>query len=271
MHLDGWQWGLATLAAFLVGLSKTGIAGIGIFAVALFSLVFRERAPGIVLPILIAADVVAVASYRRHASWPHLWRLFPWAAAGVVLAFAAMGRIPDRQAAQLIGAILLVMTGLHVWRAQTTKKEAAPIAAQDNTASDDTRKRDARKNPASDDVPHNAWFSAAMGLAGGFTTMVANAAGPVMTLYLLAMRLPKMEFFGTAAWYFLVLNVFKIPFSVGLGWISPATLRLDAWLAPVAIGGALFGRVLIPHINQKLFESLALFFSALAGLRLLLG
>lgn len=248
MHLESWQWWLAGCGAFLIGLSKTGIVGISIFSVGMFALVFPARqSVGVVLPILITADIVAVAAYRRHAVWAHLWRLFPWAALGIILGYVAMGRINDQQVARLIGAILVVLTALQIWRRRSTAAAGA--------------------EPES--VPSSLWFVASVGILAGFTTMVANAAGPIMILYLLAMRLPKMEFIGTGAWYFLILNVFKVPFSWNLGIINDASFLLNLKLAPFAIGGALFGRRVLQHLNQTLFERLALVFTAAAAIRLL--
>jgi uncharacterized membrane protein YfcA len=248
VHLETWQWLAAAGGAFLIGLSKTGIVGIGIFSVGLFALVFPAReSVGVVLPILVTADIVAVAVYRRHAIWSHLWRLFPWAALGIVLGYLAMGRIDDRQVARLIGAILMVISIWQIWRRRTAAHSITEPAR----------------------VPESRWFVASVGIAAGFATMVANAAGPIMILYLLAMRLPKMEFLGTGAWYFLILNVFKIPFSWDLGIVNPASFGLDLTLAPFAIGGALFGRRLLQHINQALFENLALLFTGAAAVRLL--
>jgi uncharacterized membrane protein YfcA len=112
--------------------------------------------------------------------------------------------------------------------------------------------------------------AALTGLLAGFTTMIANAAGPVMILYLLAMRLPKLQFIGTAAWFFLVVNLFKVPFSYGLGMISASSLMVSLWLVPVTIAGALTGRWLIARINQQLFETLALVLTLVAGVRLML-
>ena len=108
------------------------------------------------------------------------------------------------------------------------------------------------------------------GLLAGFTTMIANAAGPLMILYLLAMRLPKLQFLGTTAWFFLVVNAFKVPFSYNLGLISSASLLLSLRLVPVTVLGALGGRWLIRHINQQVFETLALVMTLVAAIRLLL-
>jgi len=243
---------LLALGAFLIGLSKTGIAGLGILTVVIFASVLPPKASvGIVLPILLSADVVAVAAFRRHADWPQLVRLFPWAGAGVVLGYFALGRINDTQTAKLVGGIVLTMVVLHFARQRNLARRAAP----------------------DDDLPlppAALWFVAVMGLLAGFTTMVANAAGPVMILYLLAVRLPKMAFIGTSAWYFLCLNLFKVPFSISLGLVNMASLGFSLALAPFAVGGALFGRAVLRHIPQKLFEDTALVLTILAGLRLLL-
>lgn len=253
--LEPWQWLLAGLAAFCVGLSKTGIAGLGIAAVALFALLLPAReSVGIVLLILICADFVAVAFYRRHAEWKYLVRLLPWAAAGIALGYLAMGRLDSAQVKRLIGGILILIVAVQV--AQRARK-GRPAGSSDAEAGESA--------PVAP-----LWFVAGTGIAAGFTTMVANAAGPIMILYLLAMRLPKMAFIGTAAWYFMILNLFKVPFGIRLGLIDLPALRFAALLFPFAILGGLSGRALIKHIDQKLFETLALALTLAAGVYLLL-
>ena len=238
-----WQWGLVVLGALLIGVSKTGIAGLGVLAVAIYANILPARqSTGIILPMLICADVVAVAAYRRHAVWGHLWPLFPWVVVGVVTGYFTMGHINDAQVRRGIGAILLVMVALHFWRRQRAGNEP---------------------------VPHTLWFSALTGVLAGFTTMLANAAGPVMILYMLAVGLPKMEFLGTGAWYFLIVNLFKVPFSFQLGLITPGTLHFNAVLLPAVIAGALLGRLVVKRINQMWFETLALALTLVASARLL--
>lgn len=247
--LTPWQWALAAIGAYLVGISKTGIAGLGVLSVALFASALPAReSTGIVLVILIAADIVAVLSYRRQASWPHLLRLFPWAAAGIVFGFLVMGRIDSATTQRLIGAILVIIVFVHFWRRMRTQ---------------------AMVELEAESKPHPV-LAGVTGVSAGFTTMVANAAGPIMIMYLLAMRLPKYIFMGTAAWYFFVLNLFKVPFSYGLGLINAESLPISLLLAPVAVAGAFTGRVLIRHINQQVFELLALALTLIAGIRLLM-
>ena len=237
------------MGAFLVGVSKTGIAGLGILNVAIFAAILPAReSVGVVLVILISADIVAVSVYRNDANWGHLWRLFPWAALGVLMGAGTMGRINDLTVKRLIGAILVMLVLLHLWRRIRNGKREVLGSNED---SDHSR------------------LALLAGVCAGFTTMVANAAGPIMILYLLAMRLPKMEFIGTSAWFFLVLNLFKVPFSYSLGLINPASLSIDLPLAPFAMLGAVSGRLIIKHIDQSLFEWLALALTLIAGVRML--
>jgi uncharacterized membrane protein YfcA len=126
-----------------------------------------------------------------------------------------------------------------------------------------------RAGAGATEAEHAGWFAPLLGVLAGFTTLVANAAGPLMAIYLLAMRLPKMEYVGTAAVFFLLLILFKVPFMISLGLITPPSFTLNLWLAPAVLAGAWLGRRILPRINQKVFENLALFFSAAAGLRLL--
>jgi uncharacterized membrane protein YfcA len=123
--------------------------------------------------------------------------------------------------------------------------------------------------PDGEAEPANRWFAPLTGMTAGFTTMVANAAGPIMMLYLLAMRLPKIVFVGTAAWYFFVLNLFKVPFSVSLGLINPASLGVALWVGPFAVLGALVGRPIVERMNQRLFELVALSLTFVAALVML--
>lgn len=243
MTLEPWQWALAIAAALFIGVSKTAIGGLGMVSVAIFANLLPAReASGFVLPLLICGDVVAVAAYRRHTQWKHLVRLFPWTAAGVLFGWLAMGRIDDRQASVLIGVIILVMVAIHVWRRRRGEVDPAKLGFG---------------------------FAATLGALAGFTTLVANAAGPLMAIYLLAMRLPKLEYVGTAAVFFFLINLFKVPFMVDLGLIDARSVTGNLMLAPVVFVGAWIGRKILARIDQKLFEQLALALSALAGLKLL--
>ena len=230
-ELAVWQWALGAFCALLVGISKTGVPGVATLAVPLFVLVLPARAStGALLPLLILGDLFAVAWYRRHAVWSHLLRLLPLAAAGVVLGFLAMGRIGDRELKYLIAGLVLALQAFSIWRGLRARGEPTGAGA--------------------------SWLAAVLGLLAGIATMLANAASPIMLAYLLTMQLPKNQFLGTSAWFFLCINLFKVPFSASLGLITPVSLALDLFLAR--------------RTPQSIFQILAQAFTAAAALLLLL-
>jgi uncharacterized membrane protein YfcA len=244
--LSVWQWAILGLGAFFTGLSKTGIAGAAVLTVALFANALPAReSTGALLPLLLCGDVFGVAFFRKHASWPHLWKLCPWVALGVAVGYVALNRINNLQVQRMIGGILFAVVGLSLWRQFGADRENS-------------------------EVPHTWWFAAMTGLLAGFTTMVANAAGPVMILYFLAIGLPKLVFVGTGAWFFMLVNAFKVPFSAHLGLITRHSLEMDAILVVPMVPGALLGPVILRRINQKGFELMVLILTAIATLRLIL-
>ncbi|HZN59098.1 MAG TPA: sulfite exporter TauE/SafE family protein [Planctomycetota bacterium] len=240
------QWCLAVIAALCVGLAKGGFVGIGLFTIILMAEIAPAReSTGLVLPLLICGDVFAVLMYRRHAQWKHIFRTLPVAMAGVVLGWIVMPRIPADSFRKVIGWILLTMIALQFLQ------RLRPNAFRG--------------------VLESRGFGWSMGAWSGFTTMLANAAGPVMTLYLLAVNLPKLEFVGTGAWFFLVINAFKVPFSWQLGLIGGTSLALNLVLVPAVLAGLMVGRRLIALVPQKQFEGILLVLAALASLRLVAG
>ena len=247
MITDPLLWICAALGALMVGISKAGITGLSILSVALFTHVFpsSKQASGLVLPLLIFGDMVAVLSYRAHAQWSYLTRLLPWTAAGVVLGYITLGRISDQAARIMIGVIIVSLCVLGYWRKYRGVHAQQPAATR-----------------------HWA-LGAALGVTAGFITLVANAAGPLMAIYLVAMRLPKLQFVGTAAVFFMVLNLFKVPFMVKLGLITAQSFEFNLMLAPAVLLGAFAGRWLLMRINQQLFENLVLALSAIAGVLLI--
>jgi uncharacterized membrane protein YfcA len=241
------QWVCAVLGALMVGISKAGITGLSILSVALFTHVFpsSKQASGLVLPLLIFGDFVAVLSYRTHTQWRYLWKLLPWTAAGVVLGYFALGHISDKTTRTMIGVIIVSLCVMGYWRRYLSL-------------------------PGRDTAEPTHWtLAASIGIVAGFITLVANAAGPLMAIYLVAMRLPKMQFVGTAAVFFMVLNLFKVPFMVDLGLITAESFKFNLMLAPAVLLGAFAGRWLLIRINQQLFEKLVLGFSAIAGIMLI--
>ncbi|HXQ80534.1 MAG TPA: sulfite exporter TauE/SafE family protein [Opitutaceae bacterium] len=239
MNFHAWQWCLAALGALLVGVSKTGITGLSLIFVSVFAAIMpARRSTGLVLPLLMLGDVVAVLSYRRHAQWRHVWRLLPWAGAGVVIGYLALGRMDERQTRFAIGAIVLGLAILYIVR---------------------------RLRRGGDREEHAPWFAPAIGILAGFTTLVANAAGPLTVIYMLAMRLPKMEYMGTTAVFFLLLNFFKMPFMIGLGLITRESLVVSLALAPAVLAGTWLGKWLLRWINQRTFENIVLALAVVAG------
>lgn len=236
-------------AALLVGFSKTAISGVSAVSVALFASVLPAReSTGALLPLLLVGDVVAVRAYRRHTDWPALFRLFPSVAVGVLVGAVFVARVDDIVMRRTIGGFLLAMGAYHVWQRRRAK-DAVP-----------------------DDVPSRAprhGRALVFGLLAGFTTMVANAGGPAMSLYLLSTGYTMLGFLGTGAWFFLIVNLFKLPFSVGLGLIDGRSLAWDALLAVAVLAGAYLGRVCVHRIDQELFERLVLLFTVLASVNLL--
>ncbi|KOV61887.1 sulfite exporter TauE/SafE family protein [Streptomyces sp. MMG1121] len=252
-HISGWEFAALAFAALLVGFSKTAVSGANTVSLAIFAAVLPARAStGVLLPVLIAGDVLAVLTYRRHAHWPTLWRLFPAVAAGVVLGTLFLVWADDGVVRTSIGAILLLMAGVTLWR----RRRAERTGGQDEP--DAVASRTGRTKARS------------YGVLGGFTTMVANAGGPVMSMYLLSAGFRKLGFLGTSAFFFLIVNVSKVPFSVGLGLIDGNSLLLDAALAVFVVPGALFGRWAVNRINQRLFEQLVIAATIVGGVQLLL-
>jgi uncharacterized membrane protein YfcA len=236
------DWTVLISAAVLVGFAKTALGGIGALATALFATVLPARqSSGALLPLLIAGDVVAVASYRRHADWKLLWRLFPSVAAGIVIGALFVARADDAIMRRTIGVLLVLLVSLTL----VQKLRGAPLRVQGRS------------------------MSTLFGLLAGFTTMVANAAGPVMSIYLLATGISMMTFLGTGAWFYFVVNLFKVPFSLALGLIDFGSVRLDAQLLPAMLVGALVGRLVVRRLNQGVFEGLVLFCTAAASINLL--
>ncbi|MBQ0885300.1 sulfite exporter TauE/SafE family protein [Streptomyces sp. RM72] len=250
-HLTGWEFAALAFAALLVGFSKTAVSGANTVSLAIFAAVLPARAStGILLPVLIAGDVLAVLTYRRHAHWPTLWRLFPAVGVGVVVGTVFLVWANDAVVRTSIGVILLFMAGVTVWRRRQADATERP---------DEVTSRTGRAKARS------------YGVLGGFTTMVANAGGPVMSMYLLSAGFRKLGFLGTSAFFFLIVNVSKLPFSAGLGLIDGPSLLLDAALVVFVVPGAFLGKWAVNRINQRLFERLVIAATVVGGLQLLLA
>ncbi|QBE48997.1 sulfite exporter TauE/SafE family protein [Leucobacter triazinivorans] len=239
-------WALLALAAVLVGVSKTALPGINTLSIAVFAAILPAKAStGALLLLLIVGDVFALLSYRRHADWATLVRLIPAVVAGVVAGALFLAFADDGWVRRVIGVILLLIIAFTLWQRRRTVSAGGPGSG-----------RAARIG---------------YGSLGGFTTMVANAGGPVMSMYFIAARFPVKAFLGTAAWFFAVINLAKVPVSVGLGLITPSTLLLDLVLVPGVFAGAFVGRWIALRIEQRTFEWAVVACTVLGAVYLLVG
>lgn len=181
------NWILISLAAFIIGLSKAGLKGIDMLNVTLMAIVFGGKAStGIVLPLLCAADIMAVTYYHRHCRWQYFWKLVPWMMIGILIGVFT-GRDLNEFYFRKVMAVIIMATVIIIVAMELRKSVT---------------------------IPTNKLFAASMGLISGFTTMLGNLAGAFSNIYFLALRLPKNDFIGTAAWVFLAMNLFKLPFQV---------------------------------------------------------
>ncbi|MGO1259970.1 MAG: sulfite exporter TauE/SafE family protein [Brachybacterium sp.] len=259
-------WALVALGALIVGFSKTALPGAGTLAVGLFAFAMpAKESTAALLLLLIVGDMTALWVYRREPDWRTLIRLLPSAMVGVVIGAFYFARVDGDGVRLTIGIILLVLMIVTVSRrVLAQRREAAGTAAGKELPP--TRAAAAGSQPGTAAAVQGIGY----GLLGGFTTMVANAAGPVMSLYFYAMRMPVLTFLGTSAWYFAIVNLFKVPFSAGLGLITRDTLVMDAMLIPVVLIGAYAGSKVARRIPQKVFENLILVLTVAAALGLLL-
>jgi uncharacterized protein len=231
------------MAALFIGMAKTGVYGLGVLVPPILATVFGGKvSAGLLLPMLSMADIFAVIYYNRHASWPHLWKLFPFAALGIFVAIW-VGEVINDSTFKIIMAVL-ILTGLPVMIWRERMRHARPMRG-------------------------NWWSGGIFGIAGGFSTMIGNTAGPIMNLYLLAMHLPKNVLIGTGAWFFLIVNLFKIPFHIFV-WqtISLQTISLNLALWPVILLGGFLGVRLVRIIPEKPFRWLIIIMTSLASIRL---
>jgi uncharacterized protein len=238
------DWVTIAFCSVIMGASKSGLPGLSILAVPLMANVFdTKQSTGLLLGILILGDIFAIIYHRENAKWQYIFRVLPAAVCGIVAGFFAMKVVTDEQLKPIIGLIVLAMLGVNYWRMN-------------------------RKNEDKN-IPAPLWLSLWLGFLAGVTTMMANAAGPVMIIYLVAMRLPKMEFVGTAAWFFFIVNWIKVPFSINLGIMSWESLKVDFMMLPFILIGAISGYFVLKRIPQKAFTTAAQLLAAAAAIKLL--
>lgn len=239
-ELVTWQWMLGAVCAFFVGVAKTGVPGLGAMVVPLmvFAIGDARHSAGYLLPVLITADMFAVYYWRKHASAWKLFSLAPWVLLGLGGGALALN-LNERYIRPMVAVIVMSMMAVYLWRQYSRKGmqvDAHPVL---------------------------------YGGLAGFATTVANAAGPVMNLYLLSKRLPKEEFIATGAWFFFFVNLTKVPVYLYHGLITPPSLSFDLVMAPAVVVGALAGRWVVNHIEPKVFEALVVAMTLVSSILLL--
>ncbi|WP_158974883.1 sulfite exporter TauE/SafE family protein [Cellulophaga sp. L1A9] len=238
------SWILAFLAAIILGISKSGIKGIAIIIVTLMAIAFgAKESTGLIVPLLIAGDIFAVIYYNRHTQWRYILRFLPWMISGVLIG-VLIGKDLDEETFKFGMAFIILgsVVMMYWW--------------------------DRRKSKS---VPTHWAFAGSIGIMAGITTMIGNLAGAFSNIFFLAMRLPKNEFIGTAAWLFFIVNVFKLPFHIFV-WetITPETLWINLRLVPGILLGLLIGVRLVKIIKDEFYRKMILILTALGALLILI-
>lgn len=238
----GWVW--AVIAALAVGISKTGFGGVGLVAVSIMVELFGKPSVGILLPMLIFADVSVYPVFRKHGAWGPVWKLLPPTLLGCAAGYFVLDWMAEESARSVVGGIIVAMVGVQLFR--NVGRERFDRLARSREA------------------------GLAAGFAAGTATMVANAAGPIFQLYLLSRRFEKLELIGVGARFFLLVNILKAPFLGGMSFINEESLLFNLKLLPVILLGIFLGRHLVHVVSQRLFEWLVILFALVAGGRLFL-
>jgi uncharacterized membrane protein YfcA len=234
---------VSLIAALILGMSKSGLKGMGIVIVTLMALVHGAKAStGILLPLLIFADILAVTYYNRHAQWRYLLKFLPWMIIGVLIGVYVGKDLPEDVFKKGMAGIILVSVAIMFTWEKYDKSN----------------------------VPDKIWFAGTMGLSAGFTTMIGNLAGAFSNIFFLATRIPKNEFIGTAAWLYFIVNIFKLPFHV-LSWetVDLSSLIVDLKLLPGVIIGFIVGIRIVEKFKESQYRKFILIMTAIGALVML--
>lgn len=243
LHL--WQIAIIAAVGIFIGFAKTGVSTLGIFNATLMTLVFPSKlSVGFLLPMLIIGDVIAVAYYRKNVIWKHLISLIPWVILGILGGYFVLTKVDNHQLEILLGALIFSIIALQVIR-------------------------DLKGKQLDSQLPSSLWFIALMGFLAGFATTIGNVSGAIMAIYLFVKKVPKQEFIGTGAWFFLLVNLIKVPFYLQLGMMTSASMLFAVWTLPLIAVGAYAGIKLLPLIPQVMFQRIILSIGAIGALKLL--
>ncbi len=221
-------WALAATATFLMGTSKAGLKGLATFNVTLLALAFGARqSTGLIIPLLIVGDIFAVIYYNRHCQWKYILRFLPWMLAGILIGVIAGKDLPEHEFKLGMVVVIFISLALLIWW-------------------------DKRK---SSQIPTHWLFAGPIGIMAGICTMIGNLAGAFTNIFFLAMKLPKNEFVGTAAWLFFITNLFKLPFHIFV-WktITWQTLLINVKLLPAIFLGLISGVAIVKMINDRNYK-----------------
>lgn len=240
---------IVAVCVFLYGASKTAMPVLGVLAGPVLAAVLTPTlASAFVVPLLIIGDLFALGYYRQHANWKLILKLIPGVLVGFVLTALMFKFLDGHTIGRIIGVLILLSLCLELWQ----------------------RRKDAKSETVSTDVPSNRGAMVFFGALAGMTTMAANAGGTAMTLYLLKMRVPMLAFMGTSAWFFFVVNLAKIPIVLGLGLVSASSLMSSVVFVPMIVIGALVGVFVFRRMNQTVFNNVALTLSGVAAVWLII-
>ncbi|NLK27797.1 MAG: sulfite exporter TauE/SafE family protein [Clostridiales bacterium] len=245
LNFDWTQWIAIILAAFMVGFAKTAIGGVTILVIPILAVVFGGKdSSGIMLSMLLVGDLFAIWYYRKNVEWKNVFTPLPWAIIGLLLGVFVGNYISDKAFIMLIGIIVLFCLVILIY---TERRENALV------------------------VPNKAWFYIFVGILSGFSSMIGNAAGPIFSIYLLALGFKKNNYMGTNAWFFFIVNVLKLPFQIFV-WhtIGLKTLSITIAMIPIITSGAIFGYFALKKINERHFRNIVIAMTAIAAIKLLI-
>jgi len=235
---------LAFTAATILGLAKAGLKGSSILAVVLLALVYGTKAStGIMLPLLILGDIMAVLYYKRHVKWNYLFKYLPAVIIGILTAVYVGKSLNETEFKFWMALIIFLSVVIMLWRERSA-----------NTA-----------------LPNNWIFAGPIGLATGFSTMIGNLAGGFANLFFLSTGLPKNEIIGTSAWLFMIINLFKLPFHI-YSWqtITLSSLAINLYLIPGILVGFYLGIKVVKKINEKHFRYFLIAVTAIGAIMILI-